>query len=150
MARILILMRHAIPDMSAFVEDALIPISESGKILHKRVAESLKKSGYLPDRIVYSPYQRTKESAALLGEVFNVPPQEEPLLALGKDADRAFEKYKEYSGTTILVGHLPSLLHIAQRAAGKTFTTLHLERSGAIIIDMEANTPPLYLSPKSC
>jgi len=134
-----LLIRHAKPQNTSSYDD-LVPISEEGRRIQKKMSEHLQAEGFSPDRIFHSPLLRAKETAEILSEVFDSPLQEldelgsffneEKLLALIPEAT--------VNKTIFMVGHAPTLGLFANRLTGKNLVS-DIERSGAIVLEFSGD-----------
>lgn len=77
------LIRHAEPVAGWHGSDHDRPLSERGRRQAQFIAGKLVGSGI--QRIVCSPYARTRETAQIIGAGLGVSPQPEPRLAIGCD-----------------------------------------------------------------
>ncbi len=98
----------------------------------------LKQQGLNPNHIFHSPFLRTAQTAAILGNTFGIKP--EVLDALGEpfDEDAIFNILVPTTKKTIfLVGHGPSLSHLANVMAGYSCIPGEMARSGACILTFQ-------------
>lgn len=124
------------------------PLAPIGKDIQKKMALHLKKLGYLVDCIFYSPTLRTKETAFILAEVFQVPVIEEKLLGMSFDERLLFEKMQNMTNNMAFVGHAPSLFQLARLLIPADGPSFHLERSGTLVIEVDSTPRWEYISPR--
>lgn len=126
-----------------YPDDDLRPLTPAG---HKRVkvaGRALRKAGILPDRILFSPALRAKETAEILAKLFRSPAgalRVEP--ALHGDADPAVLVRKtlrvhakdDARGPTLWVGHEPGLGEAIGLLIGGA--ALPLRKAGIAVIEL--------------
>ena len=136
MATILILLRHAKPDDMFTGDDDLRPITEEGKQIQKEVCIHLRKNGFSPTKVYYSPLTRTTQTAEVVSSFFDIAG--EPMDALGLEFDPqrliALLPSPEFDEVVLFVGHAPSLLHFAEQLVGASLPVRAISRSSAIIL----------------
>lgn len=135
----LIVIRHAAPVSNGHADDALKTLSKEGRQAQRKLAEKLKAEGAIPKLILTSPLIRAVQSADILGEILQVPVQEEP--ALGEEFN---EKVlldhipsPEHEETLALVGHMPTLAAFVEKLVGKRVLPDGIGKSGAVILEFE-------------
>jgi phosphohistidine phosphatase len=115
------------------------PISQEGREIQEKMSLLLKAQGYAPKQILFSPYMRTKQTAEILAELFNISPEMEPTLGLFFDEIELIKKIPDpaTNQTIFMVGHAPSLLRLANRLVGRSCPIYEIDRSGAIILQFD-------------
>lgn len=132
--RRLLLMRHGKSDWPDGVPDRERPLSSGGRKDCKRVAAALVERGLLPDYVVMSPAQRTRETWERLRSGLGIDPAastDERIYA--NSVDELLEVIRETPAeyaTLLLVGHNPSTEVIAGLLGGASGAGLR-ERLGA-------------------
>ncbi len=131
----LILIRHAKPaDPHEYANDRERPLVPEGEAVQREMAERLRAAGYKPDRIFSSPAVRARQTADILGEVLHCPVTELEVLGSGFDADAIVAAVGE--GTTLLVGHVPTMPQLVNLFVGKSVLG-GMEKSSAAIITFD-------------
>jgi len=114
--RELILLRHAHAEPPApGTEDFDRPLSREGQAEAEAAGVWLKKNGYLPDRVVFSPARRTRETVEQVLSVIGVVEQRaEPRVyeATPGTLMQIVDDHREL-GRVLLVGHNPGLEQMA-------------------------------------
>ena len=140
MTTTLILIRHAKPEEESesgiAMDDFTQPISQEGQLIQEMMSQKLKGLGYRPNVIFCSPLVRTKMTAEILGEAFQLAPINDDNLMLHGDDLKLIATLPDpaLNQTIILVGHGPSLLRLANRLVGKATPIYTIDRSGALVI----------------
>lgn len=112
-ARRLVLLRHAKSDWPDEVLDHERPLARRGRRDAPAAGRWLRKSGYVPDRVLCSTAQRTRETWQLAEEELGARPQTifEPRV-YGASATDLADLARQQSpdvGTLLIVGHEPSM-----------------------------------------
>ncbi len=132
MAILAILIRHAKPDLEG-------KVTESGRKMQKKVNDFLKSLEVAPTEIWTSPITRAKETAALVGEVFNVQPKEDFALSELElfDEMEITAKLAEMpdESTVIMVSHGPQIMRLASYWLGAHILPGAPPTSSATIIE---------------
>jgi phosphohistidine phosphatase SixA len=138
-----LLLRHA---KRSSASDRDPPISDEGRKAQKNLAALLKDEPIPPpSSVLYSPTQRTKESAEIIADSFSLQAKVEPLLFFSQDEMQLFQKIPDplLNQTIVFVGHAPSLAFFAAVALGKTPDQgALLQESSALILQFENRIAP--------
>jgi phosphohistidine phosphatase len=126
----LYLMRHG--EAADAPRDRDRPLTARGRVQARTSAQGLKALGASPARLWHSPYLRAAETAAIVGEVFGLPPTvDERFVPDGDGDDCARFLLGERQGG-LVVAHMPILpatLH-ALVGAGASFSTAGVAHVG--------------------
>lgn len=119
-----------------FADDSTVMISKEGRLIQKKMSEHLKSQGIVPNQILHSPLKRTKETAAILGEVFHLIPKETPELGLSFREKVLLNEIPDpkLNQTIMMVGHAPTLLYFTNLLLGQRCPIDGIERSGVVIL----------------
>lgn len=143
----LVLFRHgpaAERSAAAYPDDDLRPLTPRGRKRVKAAARGLRALGFAPERVLFSPAERTRETAAIVAGVFRLEPSAlvlEP--ALHPDADpgvlvrrtlRTGSGRPHRRGRVLWVGHEPWLGEAAGLLTGGAAVTLR--KAGAAFIEI--------------
>ena len=137
---LLLLFRHGIAeDVGPAGDDASRRLTPRGRRRTAQAAAGLLKVCEKPDAILTSPKARAAQTAAILGEAFDVHPQTAPALARDTDAILALLRGRA-EATVMLVGHEPMLSDVAERlcagADGAGHAFIDLKKAGCICLDV--------------
>lgn len=114
--RELILLRHAHAEAAVHGQDDMDrPLSRQGQAEAEAAGRWLKQHGYLPDRVVYSPARRTRETVEqVLGVLGYLEQRAEPRIfeATPGMLMQVADEQREL-GRVLLVGHNPGLEQMA-------------------------------------
>jgi phosphohistidine phosphatase len=128
----LILIRHAKPaDPHEYASDFDRPLVDEGRVVQREMAERLKSEGYVPSHILTSPFLRARQTADILCEVLEAPVQEEEGLGQPFDAEAVLAAVGE--GTTMLVGHVPTMPQMVNLLIGRHVLDSMAKSSAAIV-----------------
>jgi len=112
----LYIIRHAIAvdeGTPEYEEDSQRPLTDKGKKKMRQIAKGLRALGTDFDLILSSPYQRAKETAEILADVFKIKKDvvfSDNLIPMGDPDLLIAEMNEKYSALSIaLVGHEPQL-----------------------------------------
>ncbi|HTY94099.1 MAG TPA: histidine phosphatase family protein [Steroidobacteraceae bacterium] len=112
----LYLVRHAIaaePDPKRWPDDRQRPLTAAGARRFRRTAATLVRImsvGGAPERLITSPLERARQTAAILHRAGLPEPVEESVLAPGRTAARVLAVLRAHDAESIvLVGHEPDL-----------------------------------------
>ncbi len=134
----LLLFRHGIAqDISLKGDDASRELTREGIDKTKLAARGLRKIIDPPAALYTSPLIRAKQTAAILGDVFDLAPMVMPSLATGP-ANVVMRDLRELrQPLVILVGHEPTLSELgAMLCAGASASHfIQLKKAGAMLID---------------
>lgn len=114
--RELILLRHAHAEPAAAgQDDAARPLSPVGREEAQAAARWLAEQGLLPDRVLVSPAQRTRETAQAVGQVLSLPAlQDEAAIYDASPGDLMALADQHRDATRLLmVGHNPGFEQLA-------------------------------------
>ncbi|KFN44226.1 SixA phosphatase family protein [Arenimonas oryziterrae] len=114
--RELILLRHAHADPAApGAEDFDRPLSREGQAEAEAAGVWLKQHGYLPDRAIYSPARRTRETLEQVLSVIGVVEQrpDQRIYEATPGTLMAIADEQRDLGRVLLVGHNPGLEQLA-------------------------------------
>lgn len=137
-SRRLVVVRHAKAAWPEGVADLKRPLAERGRRDAPRAGRWLEARGWLPDRVICSPASRTKETYALLSEIWEIAPPvdfDERVYAAGIAALLAVVRGAPPSARTLmLVGHNPGMqeltLALAEDEVDRAGDVGALERAG--------------------
>jgi phosphohistidine phosphatase len=142
-----ILFRHGIAHDRADPEcppDAERKLTDEGKKKTRKSAKGLKAMGAAPTRILTSPYQRAKETAAIVADVLGIDASKVTLTdALLPEAApyaifHALYAFHATDEEVMCVGHAPNVDKvIAVTLTGDRAPVTELKKSGACLIDVE-------------
>jgi len=108
----LYLIRHAIA-VDEYEDDSQRPLTDKGKKKMRQIAKGLRALGVDFDLILSSPYDRSKETAEILADVFKVKADiafSDNLVPMGDPDLLIAEMNEKYNATSmVLVGHEPFL-----------------------------------------
>jgi phosphohistidine phosphatase len=112
----LYIIRHAIAvdeNVSEYEEDSQRPLSDKGKKKMRQIAKGLRILGADFDLILSSPYERAKETAEILADVFKIKANvaySDNLIPMGDPDLLISEMNEKYSTNSVaLIGHEPHL-----------------------------------------
>jgi phosphohistidine phosphatase len=115
MARILLL-RHGKSDWSKPLDDFYRPLKKRGRLAAEHIAGWMMGNSYIPDLILFSPATRAADTAFIVkthlsNGTTNIVSQsvEELYDASMLTLDQVVKNALEISGTTLIVGHNPSI-----------------------------------------
>jgi phosphohistidine phosphatase len=114
----LILLRHAKASAAAdAVADFERPLAPRGRRAAQAIGEWLRQEGHIPDLVLCSPAQRTKETWELLSLMLKAPPpvrfHNKLYLADEDDLLRRLHRLSSEVDCALLVGHNPGLENLA-------------------------------------
>lgn len=131
----LIITRHGDPINEGYA-DELKPLSEKGRLMQRKMAESLKNGGIQPALILTSPLLRAIQSAEILSVVLQVPFVEEPALGVDFDEEVILNRLKQ-SDTLLLVGHMPTLVFLVEKLVGARVLPQGIAKSGVVMLTLD-------------
>ena len=136
MTTTIVLHRHAQSESGTLLDDSTRTISPEGRLTEKKMAALLQREGYIPDRILYSPFVRTEQTAKILGDFFNIKIEKEPALSINFDETSLLQKIPDPAlGLTIfMVSHGPVILEFANSLLGKGCGLGIIPCSSAIVL----------------
>lgn len=150
-ASLLALLRHgpaAERNAAAYPDDDARPLTPAGRKRVKASGRALRKAGFLPDRILFSPSLRARETAEILAKTFRSPDatlRVEP--ALHGDADPAVLSRKALrarpAGRTLWIGHEPGLGEAIGLLTGGP--AVPLRKAGIAVLELPAGRGPARL-----
>ena len=105
----LFLVRHGQAASSSPAGDAGRELTPQGHTCAKTVGEALKRIDVDADRLLHSPYVRTRQTAQYIGEALGAPLTERGDIVPHGDVEGVAEELLQLRGTTVLVSHLPFL-----------------------------------------
>jgi phosphohistidine phosphatase len=109
----LVLMRHAKSDWSMSMADVQRPLNKRGRASAKAMGAWLRSRGYLPDTVLCSVAERTRETLKLLN--IKASTRFEKALYLA-EASEMLEVLRTAEGETVLMlGHNPGISEFASR-----------------------------------
>ena len=118
---ILYLFRHGIAGPATMGQgDAARTLTPEGIDQLKQQAGALHRAGFQVDRLVASPLERTRQTAALLAPAFGISPETDTLLKPGCTFDDAAELLARHpqAARVMLVGHQPDLGRLVRTLTG--------------------------------
>jgi phosphohistidine phosphatase len=140
-------------------DDALRPLSATGRQQARKVARLLRRSGILFDLAFTSPLVRAKQTVAITLDITNehrsIAAQESPVLLNETDADMFADWLVRLPdvGNVLLVGHEPSLSARVRRMLGvERSAALELAKGAVACVktaDRRAGSLKFLLTPKS-
>ncbi|HET9232868.1 MAG TPA: histidine phosphatase family protein [Candidatus Eisenbacteria bacterium] len=145
---LLVLFRHGpagTADPARGPEDAKRPLSPRGAEKTRRAALGVMRILEVEPRIYSSPLLRAKETADLLAASYTPMLQVELLEALvpGRPQEEVLSRIAGFGeGTVVLVGHEPSLGHLAGVLVFGPGTTIPLKKAGACAIEISGRAAP--------
>jgi phosphohistidine phosphatase len=140
----LYLVRHAIAherDGARWPDDARRPLTSEGRHKFREAARGLKR--WLPRNAVVlsSPFDRARETAAILTQIAKLPRAVEcPEIASGAPVGKAFELLRSRpEDVVVLVGHEPNLSTLLAAALGgdRQRFSMEFKKGGAACIRFE-------------
>ncbi len=122
MSRTLILMRHAKSSWDDFMQpDHARPLNARGRTSAAAMGKWLKDNNYLPNELLCSTAERTRETYARLGITAAKTRYEDALYHAGADVMlRVLQTAK--AGTILMLGHNPGIAYFAEMLAKKAAT----------------------------
>ncbi len=144
MALTVVLIRHAKPTFRSNTHDFVQPLSPEGEKIQHKMDLYLRQCLVIPHLLWHSPLLRTKQTAQIIAQDFQVPALEEP--ALGQDFDQQALLGKllhlniPQAGRTVifLVGHAPSLMSLASFLTGESIFSIHPAYSSALSLRFDS------------
>lgn len=133
----IVAIRHAKPQLDGFFEDALRPLCEEGRKIHKEMTERLKQEGIVPEKILASPLLRAQQTAQIMADAFGIQVEEEQALGYAFDAQALIQQASSLEGTLFLVGHAPTLGDFVNALVGQRVLPQGLCKSGAALVAFE-------------
>ncbi|MFU1478061.1 SixA phosphatase family protein [Roseovarius sp. C7] len=119
MPKRLILMRHAKSSWNhPELEDHDRPLNERGQASARALGDWLRTKGYLPDAILSSTAQRTRDTAALLG-LDDIPAEHTRDLYLADAGDMMATLRKAKAESVLMLGHNPGIAWLAELLVAK-------------------------------
>ena len=143
----LLVIRHGIAmDRDEFAEsgesDDLRPLTKEGRKEMKDIAKWLRKKVKQIDILAASPLTRARETAAIVGNEFDI---EKPEITTSLSPDRALEEFEQWCAlyaekdVVAIVGHEPHLSSLATwLISGNRESRIELKKGGACMIDFES------------
>jgi len=120
MSRTLILMRHAKSSWDDFLQpDHARPLNARGRTSAAAMGNWLRDNGYLPDELLCSTAERTRETYARLGITAAKTRYEDALYHAGADVMLRVLQTAE-ANTILMLGHNPGIAYFAEMLAKKT------------------------------
>lgn len=125
-----ILFRHAHAEWPAFHgPDFERPLTERGLAEARASARAISDAGHRPAVLVASPARRTRQTAELLAEEFQIPGDALHFAESLYNADpatleRELRRHARPSGVTVLVAHNPGLSNLARALANDAAETM--------------------------
>ena len=141
--RELILLRHAHAEAAVHGQDDMDrPLSRQGQAEAEAAGRWLKEHGYAPDRVVYSPARRTRETVEQVLSVLGYLEQRaEPRIfeATPGTLMQVADEQKEL-GRVLLVGHNPGLEQLAARlSSGQSGDFRGMPAGGIAVLKLPAS-----------
>jgi phosphohistidine phosphatase len=141
----LLLIRHAdagTQDSTRFPDDTLRPLTVKGRQAQAKMSRRLRRRGFVPDRILSSPWSRAWQTAEIVAEVTRAKHGPEACPALAQEPDLA--KLAEATGQlppqeiVALVGHEPWLGELGSMLLAGDPNTVHIDfpKSGVLSIEI--------------
>ena len=134
----LYVIRHGIAEIRGEpADDFKRALTKRGRERAQRAAEGLARIVSKPDVILTSPKTRAKQTAAILGEIFDCTPQ--ICDALGAESpEKIFAALNQCAaGRVMIVGHEPTLSELVEMLCtkGTAFGFIELKKSGCVLIN---------------
>jgi phosphohistidine phosphatase len=133
---------------ATYPDDDARPLTAAGRKRVKASGRALRQAGFLPDRILFSPALRARETADILAKLFHAPEDSlriEP--ALHGDADPAVLVRRTLRlrtpGRTLWIGHEPGLGEMIGLLTGGP--ALPLRKAGIALLEMRGTRGPAVL-----
>lgn len=119
MSRTLILMRHAKSSWDDFMQpDHARPLNARGRTSAAAMGEWLTDNNYLPDELLCSTAERTRETYARLGVLAATTRYEDALYHAGADVMLGVLQTAQ-ANTVLMLGHNPGIAYFAEMLAHK-------------------------------
>lgn len=137
--RRIILFRHAEAiEPSDTVSDAMRVLTPKGLKRAKQSARGLAKLIDAPTTILTSPKLRARQTADVLGKVFDVVPKTMPALAEGSAGQIVQALMQLHHRVLVVVGHEPTLSLVADRLCGREAgeSSIEIRKSGCACVDL--------------
>lgn len=146
----LCIMRHGIAaERGSYSSDAKRPLTPEGKERMQEIARGFAKTGFSPDRIVSSPYERAVETAAIVADSLGTEIRVEPCEALqpGGTPEALFEFLGRQAArhAVLVVGHEPDLSQLAAGLVGAGRKhDFALKKGGCCLISLDGFPPQAF------
>jgi phosphohistidine phosphatase len=119
----LVLLRHAMAEHPASLEDHLRPLALTGRRQATEVGTGLRAAGLVPDRVLVSSALRTRQTWDLVRGALDVPADvaelSDELYSAGvRSLIGLIRGLDEAAGTVLVVGHEPTVSQTAAALAG--------------------------------
>lgn len=122
MSRTLILMRHAKSSWDDFMQpDHARPLNARGRTSAAAMGKWLKDKGYMPEELLCSTAERTRETYARLGITAATPRYEDTLYHASADVMLRVLKTAQ-ADTVLMLSHNPGIAYFAEMLAQKPAT----------------------------
>ena len=102
--------------------------------MQRAMAERLRTADYRPEKIFTSPFLRAQQTAQILGDVLGCPVID--LDALGEPFDAEAVLAAVGDGTTLLVGHVPTMPQMVNLLVGEAALG-GMEKSSAAVVTFD-------------
>ena len=138
----LYLMRHGRANPGA--DDRARELTPDGRALVAREAAGMEAAGYVPSRIVSSPYPRALQTAEAVAARFGLPVETDDALALDAGAEGIAALWERVKGETpapLFVGHQPDLEHALERITG---TRVSLPKGAIAVVTQDRDRAPVF------
>lgn len=141
----LYIVRHAIAverGTSGYEDDGARPLTDAGRKKMKKIARGLQSLGVELDVILTSPYVRTRDTAKILAERFNMMDRiyfSDNLIHLESFENLVFEIHEKYDLANVaLVGHEPMLGNlISWLISGNTDARILMKKGGVACLSSD-------------
>jgi phosphohistidine phosphatase len=149
----LTLLRHAPAeerDPHRWPDDALRPLTRSGREVARRAGLGLKRVGLSPTRILTSPALRCAETARIVARALGLPPrkavEEWPEISFQAPPEALVNRLRVHgprSGRLLVVGHEPGLGQVVgYLLLGESVSPVRLKRGGAARLEVPRRPGP--------
>lgn len=120
----LLLLRHAKSDRPAGLEDFQRPINARGRKAAPKMAEAMRERGFVPDAVLVSPAQRTRETWQLVAPQLGLDAGDAQFidklyLASAKQIFDLLRQLEPVVKCPLFIGHNPGIEDIAARLASE-------------------------------
>ena len=119
--------------------DAERPLTDEGRERSRAAARGLKALGVEPAAVVTSPYERARETAAIVATELGAPLEQEPALEPGADLDALAAVLAAHADDAelLIVGHEPDLSTlVGELIGGKRGAGVELKKGACACVNL--------------
>lgn len=144
----LLLVRHAIAqdrDEAAAqgIADPQRPLTDKGAAKIRSISRALQRLLPSPGVLLYSPYLRTRQTAAILNEQWPCATIQSDTLAPGGDAEALLDLLNKHPGPIVLVGHEPDLSELmGLLLCARQLGFIRIKKGGAALLELDQPVAP--------